>query len=61
MEMGFTEIQNGRHGSTSIFLRSQKLKKLVVNLSILQSYSPRYGDVHVIFQGFTEIQNGRHA
>ena len=25
---GFAEIQNGRHGSTSIFLWAQKLKKL---------------------------------
>ena len=26
----FTEIQNGRHGSTSIFLWAQKLKKIVI-------------------------------
>ena len=26
----FTEIQNGRHGSTTIFLLAQKLKKLVM-------------------------------
>ena len=25
---GFVEIQNGRHGSISIFLRSQRLKNL---------------------------------
>ena len=29
-------------------------------IQILKSHSPRYGDVHVIFEGFTEIQNGHH-
>ena len=28
---------------------------------ILQSHSPPYGDVQVIFLGFNEIQNGRHG
>ena len=29
-------------------------------IRILQSHSPRYGDVQVIFRGFAEIQNGLH-
>ena len=29
-------------------------------IQILQSHSPRYVDVQVIFKGFAEIQNGRH-
>ena len=48
--LGFAEIQKGRHGSISIFLRLQKLK--VVNYSDLQSHTPQYGDVHVILPRF---------
>ena len=32
---GFTEIQNGRQGTTSIFLWAQKLKKLVWSIFFL--------------------------
>ena len=47
---GFAE-KNGRHGSTSIFFWVQKLKKLKAEIiQILQSHSPRNGDVHVIFK-----------
>ena len=50
---GFAEIQNGRHRSTSVFLWTQKLKKLKSEIiQISQSHSPRYGDVQVIFLGF---------
>ena len=49
---GFAKIQHGRHGSIKKFLRSQKLE--VLNYANLQSHSPRYGDVHVIFSRFYE-------
>ena len=50
---GSAEIQNGRHRSTSVFLWTQKLKKLKSEIiQISQSHSPRYGDVQVIFLGF---------
>ena len=45
-----------------IFLWAQKLYNLVSEIiQILQSHSPQYGDVQVIFEGFAEIQNGRHG
>ena len=50
---GFTEIQNDRHRSTLISLGSQKIKNLKsVIIQILQSHSPRYGDVQVIVLRF---------
>ena len=50
---GFAEIQNGRHGSTSIFLWAQKLKQFRSEIiQILQSNSLRYGEVWVIFLRF---------
>ena len=37
------------------------LKNLMLEIiQILQSHSPRYGDMQVIFSGFTGIQNGHH-
>ena len=51
--MGFAEFQHGHHGSPSIFLWAQKLKNLKLEIiQILQSHSPRYGDVQVIFSRF---------
>ena len=45
-----------------IFLWVQKLQNSTSEIiQILQSYSPQYGDVQVIFKGFAEIQNGRHG
>ena len=52
--LSFTDIQNGRHRSTLIFLGAQKLqnfKSEIIQISL--SHSPRYGDVQVIFLGFT--------
>ena len=46
----FAEIKNDHHGSTAIFLWAQKIKSEIIQ--ILQSHSPRYGDVQVIFSRF---------
>ena len=40
-----------------IFLWAQKQSEII---NILQSHSPRYGDVHVI-SSFTEIKNGHNG
>ena len=39
--------------------RRKNFKNLMSEIiQILQSHSPQYGDVQVIFPGFAEIQNG---
>ena len=56
---GFAEIQNGRHGLISIFLRLQKLSR---KLFKFYNHIPHDMEMCIwFFQGFTEIQNDRHA
>ena len=45
-----------KFGSTWKNFVGAKIKSEIIHT--LQSHSPQYGDVHVIFSSFTEIQNG---
>ena len=67
MALGFrqascsTEIQNGRHGSTSILLWVQKLKKSVRLFfsNFNTTFLATWGCASDFFKDATKIQNGR--
>ena len=58
---GFTEIQNGRHGSTSIFWWAQKLKKLVWSIffNFKHHIPSNKWMCNWFFKDGSKIQNGR--